>query len=72
MQVNIDCVILYLFSSLDASYSIKARSQFEDPGKQSENLLKKLLKHLEEHKSNPAVFDENFPFYVLLAIRIYR
>ena len=72
MQVNIDCVILYLFSPLDASYSIKARSQFEGLGKQSENLLKKLLKHLEDHKSNPAVFDENFPFYVLLAIRIYR
>ena len=60
------------FHFLMHSYSIKARSQFEGPGKQSENLLKKLLKHLDEHKSNPAVFDENFPFYVLLAIRIYR
>ena len=55
-----------------SSYSIKAKSQCEGPGKQSENLLKKLLKHLDEHKVNPAVFDENFPFYVLLAIRMCR
>ena len=53
-------------------YSIKGKSQCEGLGKQSENLLKKLLKHLDEHKMNPAVFDENFPFYVLLAIRMYR
>ena len=51
---------------------MKAKSQGEGPGKQSENLLKKLLKHLEEIKSKPAGFDENFPFYVLLAVRMHR
>ena len=60
------------FHLLMSSYLIKAKSQYEGLGKQSENLLKKLLKHLDEHKINPAVFDENFPFYVLLAIRMYR
>lgn len=63
--VHVDYVIYVLFL-------IKSKLQGEGPGKQSESLLKKLLKHVEEIKSKPAGFDENFPFYALLAVRMHR
>lgn len=40
--------------------------------KQSEHLVKKMIKKLEKYKSNPAVLEENFPLYVLLVARMHR
>lgn len=51
---------------------IKAKSQPEVQGKRSEPLLKKFLKKLEKYKSTSAMFDENFPLYVVLALRMHR
>lgn len=52
---------------------MKARSQPEAQRKQiSEHLLKKLMKKLQKYKSNPTAFVENFPLYVVLAVRMHR
>jgi len=66
MMNELLCLILMF------SYLIKAKSLPELQGKRSEHLLKKFLEKLEKHKSNSAVFDENFPFYVILAVRMHR
>ena len=52
---------------------IKAKSQAEVQGKRSERLLSKFLKKLEKLKGSSAnFFNENFPFYVILAVRMHR
>jgi len=61
----------YVMSAFN-HYECEAKSLPELQGKQSEPLLKKFLKKLEKHRSNSAVFDENFPFYVILAVRMHR
>ena len=59
---------LYAFNSFT-----KARSQPEAQRKQiSEHLLKKLMKKLQKYKNNPTAFVENFPLYVVLAVRMHR
>lgn len=51
---------------------LKAKSQADVQMKQSEHLVKKMIKKLEKYKSNPAVLEENFPLYVLLVARMHR
>jgi len=51
---------------------IKAKSQSEVQGKRSEHILKKFLKKLEKYRSISEVFDENFPLYVILVVRMHR
>ena len=38
----------------------------------SEHMLKKMIEKLQRNQSNPAVFDDNFPLYVLLVARMHR
>ena len=38
----------------------------------SEHMLKKMTEKLQKNQSNPAVFEENFPLYVLLVVRMHR
>ena len=38
----------------------------------SEHMLKKMIEKLQKNQSNPAVFEENFPLYVLLVARMHR
>lgn len=38
----------------------------------SEHVLKKMIEKLQKNQSNPAVFEENFPLYVLLVARMHR
>jgi len=53
-------------------YESEAKLLPEVQGRRSERILKKFLKRLEKCKSNSAVFDENFPFYMILAVRMHR
>ena len=54
------------------AWFIKVKSQADVQMKQSEHLVKKMIKKLEKYKSNPAVLEENFPLYVLLVARMHR
>ena len=62
----------YAVPKIDVFNLIKAKSQSEVQGKRSEQILKKFLKKLEKYRSISEVFDENFPLYVILAVRMHR
>ena len=67
MENELLCLILII------SNLIKVKSQSEVPGKRSDHILKKFMKTLGKLKGSSAVsFNENFPFYVILAVRMYR
>ena len=67
-----DVIDSILWHVLCIAWFIKVKSQADVQMKQSEHLVKKLIKKLEKYKSNPAVLEENFPLYVLLVARMQR
>ena len=62
----------HFLTCISIAWFFKAKLQADVQLKQSEHLVKKLIKKFEKCKSNPAVLEENFPFYVLLVARMHR